>query len=83
MTNDAGRGAQLEERVRDLEHEDVRVPVVVDDEDALDGAPRAPVFVVVLQPLQPRRHRRVLLRLRVLRPVRRQLSRAGKGGGRT
>jgi hypothetical protein len=54
---------ELEERVRDLEHEDVRVPVVVDDEDALDGAPHAKVLVVVLQALQARGHGGVFFRL--------------------
>ena len=47
---------QLEERVRDLEHEDVWVAVVVHDEDALHSPTHAKVFIVVLQPLQTRRH---------------------------
>ncbi len=62
--------AQLEKRVGDLQHEYMRVPVVVDDEDALDGAPHSKVFIVILQPLQARRHRRVLLWLRLLRAER-------------
>lgn len=45
---------QFEERVSDLEHEDVRVSVVVDDQHALDGSSHAKVFIVVLQPLESR-----------------------------
>ena len=45
------KDAQFEERVGDLEHEDVWVAVVVHDEDALDGAPHPEVFIVVLEPL--------------------------------
>lgn len=57
---------QLEEGVGDLQHEDVRVPVVVHDEDALDGAPHAKVLVVVLQALEARGDGGVLLGLGLL-----------------
>ena len=57
---------QLEEGVGDLQHQDVRVVVLVADEDALAGAPHAVRVVMLLQPLQPRDHRRVLLGLRLL-----------------
>ena len=59
------KDAQLEERVGDLEHEDMRVAMVVYDEDALDGATHAEVLVVVLQALQPRGYGRVFLGLRL------------------
>jgi len=57
---------QLEEGVCDLQHQDVRVVVLVADQDALAGAPHAVRRVVLLQPLQPRRHRWVLFWLRLL-----------------
>ena len=54
---------QLEKRVRDLEHEDVGVSMVVHDEDALYGAAHAKVFIVVLKTLKAGRNRGVFLGL--------------------
>ena len=54
---------QLEKRVRDLEHEDVGVAMVVHDEDALYGATHAKVFIVVLETLQAGRNRGVFFGL--------------------
>ena len=51
-TRERTEGSQREERVGDLEHEDVRVAVVVHDEDVLDGAAHPKVLVVVLQALE-------------------------------
>ena len=39
---------QLEERVGDLKHEYMRVPVIVHDKDALHCAAHAKVFIIVL-----------------------------------
>lgn len=57
---------QLEEGVRDLQHQDVRVVVLVADEDALARPAHAVGGEVLLQPLQTRDDRRVLLGLRLL-----------------
>ena len=43
---------QLEKRVRDLQHEDMGVTVVVHDENAFHGPPHSEVFIVVLQALE-------------------------------
>lgn len=43
---------QLEERVSNLEHEDMRVTVVMHDENALHGATHAKVLIIVLKTLQ-------------------------------
>jgi hypothetical protein len=59
--------AQLEERIGDLQHQYMRMPMIVDNEDALNRPPHAPVLIVVLQALQTRRDRRVFLRLRLFR----------------
>lgn len=45
-------GLQLEKRVRNLQHEDMGVAVVVHDKDALYGPPHPKVFIVVLQALE-------------------------------
>lgn len=42
---------QLEERVSNLEHEDMRVTVVMHDENALHGATHAKVLIIVLKTL--------------------------------
>jgi len=46
-----GKCIQLKECVGDLEHEDVRMTMIMNDEDALDGATHAKVFIVVLETL--------------------------------
>jgi len=43
---------KLEECVGNLKHEDVRMTMVVNDEDALDRAAHAKVFIVVLETLK-------------------------------
>ena len=43
--------SQLEERIGYLEHEDVRMTVVMDDEDTLDCSPHPKVLIVVFQSL--------------------------------
>lgn len=57
---------QLEEGVGDLQHQDMRVVVLVAHQYAFTGAPHPVRAVVLLQPLQARDHRGVLLRLRLL-----------------
>lgn len=52
---------QLEEGVRDLQHQDVRVVVLVADEDGFRGAPHAMLVVVLFEALQAREHRGVFL----------------------
>lgn len=56
---------QLEESVGDLEHQDVRVVVLVADENALAGPSHAVFIVVLLEPPEPRDNGGVLLRLRL------------------
>lgn len=58
--------AQLEECVGNLEHQNVRVAVVVDKQDALNRAAHSTLIIVVLQPLQPCSNTGVFLRLRFL-----------------
>ena len=59
-----GRGGiQFEERVRDLQHQDVWVVVLVTDQDALAGSAHAMFFVVLFQSLETRVHRRIFFRL--------------------
>jgi hypothetical protein len=49
---DNRQSIQLEECVGNLEHEDVRMAMVMNDEDALDCAAHAEVLIVVLETLQ-------------------------------
>jgi len=42
---------QLEKRVRDLQHENMGVAVIMDNEDAFYGPSHPKVFVVILQTL--------------------------------
>lgn len=65
-----GWSPQFEECVRDLEHEDVGVTVVVDYKDALYSPPHSKVFIVVLKPLQSCCHRGVFFWLSLLRAMR-------------
>lgn len=57
---------ELEESICDLEHEDMRVVVLVADEDALAGAAHAMLVVVLLQALKSGDDTGVLLRLGLL-----------------
>jgi hypothetical protein len=43
---------QLEECVGNLKHEDVRMTMIMNDEDALDCAAHAEVLVVILETLK-------------------------------
>ena len=51
-STDNRQSIQLEESVGNLKHEDVRVTMVMNDEDALDCATHAEVFIVVLETLK-------------------------------
>lgn len=57
---------ELEESICDLEHEDVRVVVLVADEDALASAAHAMLVVVLLEALKSGDNTGVLLRLGLL-----------------
>ncbi len=57
---------QFEERIGDLQHEYMRVAMVVDDEDAFDSPAHTKIFIIVLKPLQTRRDRRILFWLGLL-----------------
>ena len=59
--------AQLEERVRDLQHEDMWMSVIMHDEDTLDRSSHPKVFIVVLQALKSRCDGGVFLGLCLLR----------------
>ena len=52
---------QLEKRVRNLQHQNVWMVVLVADQDALAGSAHAMLYVMLFQPLQAREHRGVLL----------------------
>ena len=54
---------QFEERVRDLQHQDVRVVVFVADQHALARAPHAVRVIMFFQALEAREHRGVLFGL--------------------
>lgn len=54
---------QLEESVRDLQHQHVWMVVFVADQHAFAGASHAIFLVVLLQPLQSRDHRGIFLGL--------------------
>ena len=58
---------ELEEGVRDLQHEDMRVAVLVADEDAFAGAAHAMLFVVFLQSVETREDGRVFFGLVLFR----------------
>jgi hypothetical protein len=60
---------QLEESISNLEHQYVRVTMVMDDKDAFHGTTHAKVFIVVLQTLQTCRNARVFLWLGFLRAI--------------
>lgn len=62
----AERDLQLEEGVRNLKHENVRVSVIMDDQDTFDSPTHAVVLVVVLKTLKTRRYTRIFLRLSFL-----------------
>jgi hypothetical protein len=50
-TTEKKRHTQLEEGIGDLEHQYMRVTMVMDDEYAFYGAPHAKVLIVILQTL--------------------------------
>ena len=57
------RYSQLEERVRDLEHEDVWVSVVVNDENPFHCSSHTEIFIVVLKTLKTSGDGGIFLRL--------------------
>ena len=59
------RDVQLEKRIRNLQHQNMRMVVLVADEHAFARAPHPMLFVVLLEPLQPCEYRRVFFRLRL------------------
>ena len=68
-TDQTGQGRkhiQFEEGIRDLQHEDVRVVVLVADEDALAGPSHSVLVIVLLEPLQSCEDRWVFFWLRLL-----------------
>ena len=58
--------SQFEESIGDLQHQDVRMVVLVADEDAFARPSHAMLLVVFLQTFQTGKHRRVFFRLRLL-----------------
>jgi hypothetical protein len=60
------RDVQLEKCIRDLQHQDMGVVVLMADQDAFTCSPHAMLLIVFLQSLQARKHRRVFLRLAIL-----------------
>jgi hypothetical protein len=61
--------SQLEKRVGDLQHKNMRVPMIVHHKDPFHSASHSKVLIVVLQTLQARRHAWVFLWLRFLRAI--------------
>jgi len=57
---------ELEEGIRNLQHQDVWVVVFMAYQNALAGAAHAILLIVLLQALQPRQHARILLWLSLL-----------------
>ena len=54
---------QFEKRVRNLQHQNVWVIMLMTDEDALTGSAHAMAVVMLFQPLQAREHRWIFFRL--------------------
>jgi hypothetical protein len=54
---------QLEEGIRNLEHKDMRVAVIMDDENTLDRPTHTKILIVILEALKTRRDRGIFLRL--------------------
>ena len=54
---------QLEKCVGNLEHEDMRMAMVVHDQDTFYCSSHSKVFIVVLEALQTSRNRGILFRL--------------------
>ena len=54
---------QLEESIGDLQHQDMRMIVFMADQNPFASPPHPMLLVVLLQPLQPREHGGVFLRL--------------------
>lgn len=68
-TLDYGTGSvQFEERIRNLKHQDMRMVMLVTHQHALTRPPHPVLPIVLFQPLQPRKYRRVFLGLRLFRP---------------
>jgi hypothetical protein len=58
-----GQGVQLKEGVGDLEHENVRVTMIVYDEDAFNCAAHSKILIVILETLKTSRDGWIFLRL--------------------
>jgi len=54
---------QLEESIGNLQHEDMWMIMLMADEDTLTRSPHPILLVVLFEPLQPRKYRRIFLRL--------------------
>lgn len=61
-----GLHIQLEEGVGNLQHEDMRVVVLMADQDAFTGTAHTMLCVVFFEPLQARQHRGVFFWLAIL-----------------
>lgn len=59
--------SQLEKGVRDLQHQDMRVIMLMTNQDALTRPPHAMLLIMFLQALQTRQHRGVFFWLSLLR----------------
>lgn len=68
------KNSQFEERVGDLKHQDMRVTMVVHDEDALDRPPHAEVLIVILEALETCGDGGIFFRLSFFRAVRNKIS---------
>lgn len=60
---------QFEKRVRNLQHKDMGMAMVMHHQDTLARPSHAPVLIIVLEPLKPSRDRRVLFWLVLFCPV--------------
>lgn len=59
--------AQFEKRVRNLQHEDMRMSVIMDYQYPFDRPTHTKIFIIVLESLKSRRDRWVFLRLWLFR----------------
>jgi hypothetical protein len=50
-----GQGVQLEEGIGDLEHENVRVTMIMYDEDAFNSSAHTKILIIILETLKTSR----------------------------
>lgn len=62
------KNIQLKKRIRNLQHKNMRMIMLMTDQDALTRTAHAMLFVMLLEPLEPREHRRVFFGLVLLGP---------------